>query len=331
MAPNQLWLMLFCICLCPLQAQWSLHSDLFISGGNEMHIAFAETYFIAGKIITERHPEKGIVSFAKNSSWKAQQPSAYVDGVVRIYHHGNFDFPVGNATHFSPISVRNLFTEGYFQMEYTSNYHDQFLPQDLSPQPFSEHFWSWETPFNKGYGYFNVFWNASHQLVQLRNINDVEQLQLGFLNENHWQPIEGHLASHPWAETTAINLTQGQLQTIAPITFGQKNALTFLWNEEPQFLTSSYRLPIISQVITPNGDGINDLWKIEHFPFNEQTTIHVYDQYGQEVFKNVGNYNNTWQGHHFLNGQKLPEGAYYYIINSGTKKWKGWVYLKWKG
>ena len=71
----------------------SLKCDLFISGGNEMHIAFYKTYFLGGKIITARSPEKGIVSFAENSSWERINTTSYVDGIVRIYHSGDFNFP----------------------------------------------------------------------------------------------------------------------------------------------------------------------------------------------------------------------------------------------
>jgi len=120
MPPNRLWLLPFFICANSLHPQWSLHSDLYIAAGNEMHIAFADTFFINGKIITARGPKKGVVSFAKKSRWWVEQFNSYVDGVVRIYHNGNFDFPVGNAHLFSPISVRNLSTEGYFQMAYST-------------------------------------------------------------------------------------------------------------------------------------------------------------------------------------------------------------------
>jgi gliding motility-associated-like protein len=41
-------------------------------------------------------------------------------------------------------------------------------------------------------------------------------------------------------------------------------------------------------------------------------TIDVYNRYGQPVFKSVG-YDNPWNGQY--NGNPLPIGTYYYIIN----------------
>ena len=329
MPPNRHLLLLFSTYLSSLHAQWSLHSDLYISGGNEMHIAFAETHFVAGKIITERSLEKGVVSFAKNSRWHIEEPNSYVDGVVRIYHNGDFDFPLGNTHLFIPIGVRNLSVDGYFQIAYSTTFDGFMIGQGSGMHPFSNHFWIWETPHNTGYGKFNLYWNIPHQLKALGNFNTVAQLQIEFFTTRHWQPIEAQLAPHPWAATTAISLYQGQLETLVPITFGQTNALTFLWDESSQWLPSSLQLPLISQVVTPNGDGINDSWKIEHILFDAQTTINLYNRFGQEVFRNVGPYSNHWQGVHFKNGNKLPAGAYYNILTNGTKKSKGWIYLKW--
>ena len=52
---------------------------------------------------------------------------------------------------------------------------------------------------------------------------------------------------------------------------------------------------IANDVLTPNGDGINDTWIIinaERFP---SATIKVYNRWGKEVFSTQG-YNNDWNG-----------------------------------
>lgn len=63
----------------------------------------------------------------------------------------------------------------------------------------------------------------------------------------------------------------------------------------------------IPNVITPNGDGINDYFKvynIEAFLTNE---FIVFDRWGKKVFEKL-NYRNDW------NGEGLPDGTYYIII-----------------
>jgi gliding motility-associated-like protein len=67
----------------------------------------------------------------------------------------------------------------------------------------------------------------------------------------------------------------------------------------------------ISNLFTPNGDGINDTWYLEDiqkFPDNE---VIVYNIYGNVVFTKKG-YLNDWKGTY--NGTELPDGTYYYVV-----------------
>lgn len=67
----------------------------------------------------------------------------------------------------------------------------------------------------------------------------------------------------------------------------------------------------ITNLFTPNGDGVNDTWYLEDigkFPDNE---VIVYNIYGQEVFRKKG-YTNDWKGTY--NGGDLPDGTYYYVL-----------------
>lgn len=68
---------------------------------------------------------------------------------------------------------------------------------------------------------------------------------------------------------------------------------------------------MISNLFTPNGDGINDNWYVEgilNFPENE---VFVYNIYGNQVFTAKA-YANDWQGTY--NGAELPDGTYYFVI-----------------
>jgi gliding motility-associated-like protein/uncharacterized repeat protein (TIGR01451 family) len=67
----------------------------------------------------------------------------------------------------------------------------------------------------------------------------------------------------------------------------------------------------VPDVITPNGDGNNDvLWitGLENFGSNE---LFVYNRWGREVYHAV-NYQNDWDGQ--WEGNPLPEGTYYYVF-----------------
>lgn len=70
--------------------------------------------------------------------------------------------------------------------------------------------------------------------------------------------------------------------------------------------------PLVPNAFSPNGDGINDTWKIQYLESYPGATIDIFNRYGQKVFSSVG-YNTEWDGN--FNGSPLPVGTYYYIIN----------------
>lgn len=79
-------------------------------------------------------------------------------------------------------------------------------------------------------------------------------------------------------------------------------------------------------VLTPNGDGKNDVLEIPGIEFFPGSKIAVYNRWGNEVFHSE-NYKNDW------GGSGLAEGTYYYLIKrkeptGEIKVFKGWIYLK---
>lgn len=67
----------------------------------------------------------------------------------------------------------------------------------------------------------------------------------------------------------------------------------------------------VSNLFTPNGDGLNDVWYVEGIQNYPENEVFIYNIYGAEVFKTTA-YINDWQGTY--NGSELPDGTYYYVI-----------------
>jgi|GEM_PF-365026 len=68
---------------------------------------------------------------------------------------------------------------------------------------------------------------------------------------------------------------------------------------------------IVPDVITPNGDGVNDEWiivNIDKFPLNR---VFIVNRWGDVVYEATP-YNNDWAGTY--NGKLLPQGTYYYYV-----------------
>ena len=79
-----------------------------------------------------------------------------------------------------------------------------------------------------------------------------------------------------------------------------------------------------NNVITPNGDGVNDAFEIRNVDIYTEYSLNIFNEKGQMVFEVGNNYDNTWQGRD-LNSNELAEGKYYYILANGNKHFKGIV------
>ena len=67
-----------------------------------------------------------------------------------------------------------------------------------------------------------------------------------------------------------------------------------------------------NNIITPNGDGVNDTWIINNIENYGKSTVFIYDRWGNEVY-NKAAYDNSWNGTN-NNGDLLPDGTYYFVI-----------------
>ena len=81
---------------------------------------------------------------------------------------------------------------------------------------------------------------------------------------------------------------------------------------------------VIPNAFTPNGDGINDTWVIDYIEYYPNTTVNIFNRYGEKILTSTG-YGVPWDGTY--KGVNVPAGTYYYIIDtkSGNKPISGWV------
>jgi len=90
---------------------------------------------------------------------------------------------------------------------------------------------------------------------------------------------------------------------------------------------------IITDIITPNDDGLNDFWSlqgIQNFPHNN---VKIYNRWGSLVYEQ-DHYTGDWDGYSNGNmvmndGERLPVGTYYYVIDlgDGHEPFVGYLYL----
>ncbi|WP_026980529.1 T9SS C-terminal target domain-containing protein [Flavobacterium suncheonense] len=80
----------------------------------------------------------------------------------------------------------------------------------------------------------------------------------------------------------------------------------------------------IPKGISPNGDNLNDNWDIEGL---NAKSVKIFNRYGTTVYEHGAGYTNQWHGQS-KNGNELPDGTYYYVVESGDGQTRtGWVYI----
>lgn len=92
-------------------------------------------------------------------------------------------------------------------------------------------------------------------------------------------------------------------------------------------------VPNIVNVITPNGDGINDVLDYSAIAGRQNLTLNIFDRYGVKIHQADKSNGYKWDG--TINGKKIPTGTYWYSLtwNENDKKntpfkFSGWVILK---
>jgi len=79
-----------------------------------------------------------------------------------------------------------------------------------------------------------------------------------------------------------------------------------------------------TNVLTPNGDGINDKFIIKNLDMYPNNVVKIFDRAGRLLYSQKS-YDNQWDG--TVGGNALTEGTYYYIIDfgPGLAKKKGFI------
>jgi gliding motility-associated-like protein len=132
--------------------------------------------------------------------------------------------------------------------------------------------------------------------------------------------VTGQNLTIRWSPTSGVSNPGSAVTTARP---GQTTTYR-LTATSPRGCTASdtvrvvvIREIIVPNVFSPNGDGTNDRWVIKYIEDYPSALVEVFNRYGQLLFSNKRN-GQQWDG--TVNGQPVPVGAYFYVINLGNNK-----------
>ena len=79
--------------------------------------------------------------------------------------------------------------------------------------------------------------------------------------------------------------------------------------------------PVANTFISPNGDDLNSVWRIQHIELFPQNEVQVFNRWGNCVHR-ASPYTNTWDGTFTEGrdvGKRLPSATYYFVIDTRTE------------
>ncbi|TKC10779.1 gliding motility-associated C-terminal domain-containing protein [Pedobacter polaris] len=137
--------------------------------------------------------------------------------------------------------------------------------------------------------------------------------------------------SYTWANTegivsgrnTAALTIRPTVTTTYTVTVSNANGCSEALNYTVE-VRDDFQAISATNILTPNGDGINDLWVVKNIDMYPNNVVTIFDRAGRILFTQKG-YQNTWDG--TVNGSSLAENTYYYVIDFGTNKLKQKGYI----
>jgi gliding motility-associated-like protein len=83
--------------------------------------------------------------------------------------------------------------------------------------------------------------------------------------------------------------------------------------------------PFVPNVFTPNGDGKNEKFFIGGTPCGYGSSMRIYSRWGELLFSTDRPFEVFWDGQY--RGEPVPEGVYYYVLNTGSKVFRNYLTL----
>lgn len=87
---------------------------------------------------------------------------------------------------------------------------------------------------------------------------------------------------------------------------------------QPVIVTIEDALIVPSNIFSPNGDGIHDVWQIPLIEYYPESQIEIFTRNGRSIYKSKG-YAPVWNGRS-NEGKIVPVGVYYYVIKQNAKQ-----------
>lgn len=291
---------------------------------------YGEADFTKGIVDVDNY--NGSFLFEASGLHRNTSDISHVDGFVEKYGDSDFIFPIGDKGYYRFAGVSELPSSNIYSAKYHLENSDPLYShnarQDIISLIDDKEFWTVEPVTQEEGTLLTLSWREETTPQEI-----IQAPEQGNIHIVRWDTERSM-----WIDEGGVVDVNNKTVTTAVEKYGVFTLAR---------VKSEHILPcdiVVYNAVTPNGDGINDYFKIDNSNSDCAENIHVeiFNRWGVKVFEtnNYGLNNNYFNG--YSNGrltidqdQKLPTGTYYYILNyqydmgSGLQYYKkaGYLYL----
>lgn len=278
--------------------------------GTSMNIA-NNANFVSGNVLTVRAQPIISLNFLQNGFSAGESDISKVNGYASVTDQQNFTFPVGDGAQLRPLIMNSSGTNSFAKCAY-------FLEDPNSPSTFAQSFNTNAKPPSIGDISTTEFWRLEGNVPSTISISWNARSNIGALTQdpNTIVAVGWSKATGQWQSlggTGTGDLTQGFAMSASFIP-DDYDIITFGAAGIPSEL-----LTLDNYLVTPNGDGVNDVLEFPELELSPNNHMRIFDRYGLKVF-DMQNYTNEFSGFSNVNNfvitrdNGLPAGVYFYII-----------------
>ena len=285
--------------------------------------------FIVGNVITRKDTPENYLNFLSDAFFTGTGNDTHVNGYVGASDKSMLTFPVGDGNRIRRLTLTSDRNNTLARCAYF--FEDPDAPLSLAQQFNTEvksddalqistfEFWILESGEPSA---VTLTWDAQSTVSLLAE--ETENLLVVGWNRstNQWESLGN--------ATVNGNLNAGSItsDTFVPNDYA---IITLGGTDDP--LDPFTVLELDNYFLTPNGDGINDVLRIDGIENAPNNLLNIYNRYGILVYSKL-NYANEFDGRSNRSGtirrdSGLSSGIYFYIltVNDTREKFQGYLYI----
>ena len=285
--------------------------------------------FIVGNVITRKDTPENYLNFLSDAFFTGTGNDTHVNGYVGASDKSMLTFPVGDGNRIRRLTLTSDRNNTLARCAYF--FEDPDAPLSLAQQFNTEvksddalqistfEFWILESGDPSA---VILTWDAQSTVSLLAE--ETENLLVVGWNRstNQWESLGN--------ATVNGNLNAGSItsDTFVPNDY---EIITLGGTDDP--LDPFTVLELDNYFLTPNGDGINDVLRIDGIENAPNNLLNIYNRYGILVYSKL-NYANEFDGRSNRSGtirrdSGLSSGIYFYIltVNDTREKFQGYLYI----